>query len=132
MEKIILSGTLADQLLEYIDEKNAQNEIDSFSHTAKFIDPNPREAGAMEFGMLIIDFVKDVGVEVLAGLIVEFILSFKKVEPKIQSGGVNAPKQELKIKKRGVDIDLYSCNYSAEELKIILEDIANPTKDIAE
>ena len=67
---------------------------------------------------MIVDFVHEVGVELLAVIIVEFLSRpFKQEAQEAQPAD---QKKELFLKREGDTEELYAANYSAEELELIL------------
>jgi hypothetical protein len=122
--QIMLEGALTDDFLEYLDER--KETLTGIEYRTEFKDANPDEAGFMVLLPIILDFVKDVAVELLATLLADFIA--KKVKERTEKANdAGAPHQkELRIVNS--EIDLYAANYSKEELVEILAAISPKTE----
>jgi hypothetical protein len=121
--EIILKGALADDFLEYLDER--KETLTGIKYHGEFKDSDPEKAGTMELTQLILDFVKDVGVELLATLIVDFIT--KKLSEPVEIIEERQETQNRELKIVNDNIDFYAKNYSKEEVIDILESIPKKT-----
>lgn len=121
---ILLEGELADEFLHYLDDHKTV--LKGITYDGKFQDTDPEKAGFLQLLHITIEFARDISVEVLATLLAEFVA--KKIQDHLSaraSKESTTPSKKLSIV--GKDFDLYVENYSAEELKIILEAIKSGT-----
>ena len=114
--EIVLDGTLTDEFLDYLDER--KETLAGIEYHPKFKVADPEHAGPIEMLALILDFVKDVGVEVLATLLADFIAEKIKERGRMSKKRNEPQQKELRIVNS--EIDLYAANYRKEELVEIL------------
>ena len=127
MAQIIMVGEMVDPFFKFIESKvnpewsagpQAQEQSERISKSLKikprFVVTDPDLAGA-DLLSFAIDIIKDIGVEVFAGLIVDFCSKFFKSE-----GHNKSSDKKLKIKLKGAVEEIDITNYDLKEVTNLL------------